>query len=53
MKTFYAETSPLPFGAIIAERNRLVLSEIPLAGVAGGVAVAAALYLSHGWLFRP
>jgi uncharacterized membrane protein len=44
---FYAETSMLPFAAILAGRTRLVFSEIPWLGVAIGVVGAAALYLLH------
>jgi uncharacterized membrane protein len=48
---FYAETSLLPFGAIVSGRNRLVLREIPLRGVAVGLGAAAALYPFHDRLF--
>ena len=48
---FYAETSLLPFGAIVAGRNRLVLREVPLLGVATALGVATVLYAFHGRLF--
>lgn len=48
---FYAETSVVPFAAIAAGRNRLVLREIPLAGVLAGVALATFLYTFHDRLF--
>jgi uncharacterized membrane protein len=51
LEGFYAETSVLPFGAILAGRNRLLLREIPPWGVAVGAALAAALYVFHGRLF--
>lgn len=51
MAGFYAETSLLPFGAILAGRNRLVLGEIPLAGLAVGVVAAVLLYTFHERLF--
>jgi uncharacterized membrane protein len=50
---FYAETSLLPFAAIAGGRNRLVLGEIPVLGLAIGVALAAALYVFHPQLFGP
>jgi uncharacterized membrane protein len=50
-RAFHAETSLLPFGAIVAGRNRLALREVPLAGVAVGLAAAATLYLFHARLF--
>ena len=44
-------TSILPFGAILAGRNRLVLAEIPrLVWIIGGVAWVA-LLVAHPWLF--
>lgn len=51
MAGFYAETSLLPFGAIVAGRNQLVLSEIPIVGVAVGVVAAMLLYTFHDRLF--
>lgn len=48
---FFTETSLLPFGAILAGRNRLMVDEIPWLGVIVGVAVATVLYLCHGRLF--
>jgi uncharacterized membrane protein len=51
LRAFYDETSVLPFGAILAGRNRLVLGEIPVVGVGVAVALAAALYAFHDRLF--
>lgn len=51
LSAFYAETSLLPFAAIVAGRNRLVLSELPIAGVAAGIVVAVLLYTYHERLF--
>jgi len=48
---FFAETSLLPFGAIVAGRNRLVLREVPLVGVATALGAATILYAFHGRLF--
>lgn len=48
---FYAETSLLPFKAIVAGQTRLRLAEIPWLGVVVGVALAAILYGLHPWLF--
>ncbi len=48
---FFAETSFLPFGAILTGRNRLAWSELPWAALAAGAAVAAAIYALHPWLF--
>lgn len=49
---FYAETSLLPFAAILTGRTRFAPGEISPMGLAAGIAVAAALYLGHGWMFR-
>lgn len=48
---FHAETSLLPFGAVISGRTRLVLAELPLAGMAIGVGAAVTLYVFHARLF--
>src|SRR4030095_5017587 len=47
LRAFFDETSVVPFGAIVGGRNRLVLREIPVVGVAVGVVLAAALYTFH------
>lgn len=47
---FFAETSFLPFGAILGGRNRLVWRELPLWGFAAGVAASAVAYWLHGVL---
>lgn len=51
MAAFYAETSLLPFAAILGGRNRLVLSEIPVLGLALGIVAAALVYTYHERLF--
>ena len=44
-------TSLVPFAAIIAGKQRLVWSELPLGALAGGVALAVVLRLVHASLF--
>jgi uncharacterized membrane protein len=48
---FYAETSLLPFMAILSRRNRLVLAEIPRIPAIVGVVVAVVLFVFHRPLF--
>lgn len=50
---FFAETSLVPFAAILAGRNRLVLSELPWPALAAGVAAGWILYLLHPRVFAP
>jgi len=52
LRLFYEETSLLPFGAIVAGRNRLELSELPWLALSVGAALAVTLYLLHPLLFR-
>ncbi|MDX1497545.1 MAG: NnrU family protein [Salinisphaeraceae bacterium] len=47
----YAETSLLPFGAIFAGRNKLVLGEIPWLLLGIGLALAFLLYRLHPLMF--
>ena len=47
---FAAVTSPIPFAAIIAGRNRLDLGEIGWARLAAAAAVAALLAWLHPWI---
>lgn len=47
----YAETSLLPFWAILTGRNRLVLKELPWFALILGLAIAVGLYLLHPWMF--
>ncbi len=47
LSALFAETSFLPFGAILAGRNRLVWSELSLWGFAAGLAAAIAAYWLH------
>jgi uncharacterized membrane protein len=51
LRAFYAETSVLPFAAILSGRTEFVADEIPVLGVAAGAAAAVAVYLAHPWLF--
>ncbi len=51
LRAFFAETSVLPFAAILGGRTEFVAAEIPLLGVAVGAAAAVGLYLAHPWLF--
>lgn len=48
---FMAETSLLPFVAIVSGRNRLVLSEMPWLLLALGLLLGLGLYQLHPWLF--
>jgi len=50
-KAFLASTSFIPFAAIIAGRQSLVLRELPWMGLAASVAVAFALRYVHGAIF--
>jgi uncharacterized membrane protein len=47
--SFAAKTSLLPFGAIVAGRNRLRLGEIGGGRLAAGLVVYAVIVLLHGW----
>ncbi|HYC57092.1 MAG TPA: NnrU family protein [Candidatus Binatia bacterium] len=49
---FFAETSLLPFVAIMTGRTSLVLSELPWVALGIGVVVSTVVYQLHGWLFR-
>ena len=48
-----AETSVTPFAAILAGRQRLVLAELPLAALAGGLVLTLVVRLFHRPLFGP
>ncbi len=48
-----AATSFVPFAAILARRQRLVVGELPFVPIAAGLALAAALRWWHGALFGP
>lgn len=48
---FMQETSLLPFVAILSGRNKLVLGELPLLGMAVGLVMAIGLYLLHPVMF--
>jgi uncharacterized membrane protein len=48
---YVAATSTIPFAAILAGRQRLVLRELPLGALAAGVVVAALLRARHDSLF--
>ena len=49
--TFVAQTSNVPFAAILAGRQKLNLGEIGLVRILAAVAVWAALALGHSYLF--
>ncbi len=48
---FAAVTSNLPFAAIVQGRNRIVWREIGWLRPLAGVALFAAFFAAHGWLF--
>lgn len=50
-QAFFAETSLLPFAAILTGRGRLVLSELPWLLLGVGVALALLLYYLHPLMF--
>jgi uncharacterized membrane protein len=50
-KRFAAQTSNIPFAAIVARRNRLVLKEISWHPLVIAVVLFEAIFLSHSWLF--
>jgi uncharacterized membrane protein len=50
-EAFCAETSFVPFVAILGGRNRLVLGEMPWIGLAVGAAAGVGLYLLHPTMF--
>lgn len=50
-KAFAAQTSNIPFGAILTGRNSLKLGEIGIVRPLAGVAVYFALVYAHEWLF--
>jgi uncharacterized membrane protein len=51
MDEFFAETSLLPFAAILTGRNRLVLGELPWLGLGLGAALSWGFYLAHPMMF--
>ncbi len=51
LESYYAQTSLLPFAAIVAGRNRIALGEVPLRGVLAGVVVTGLLFAFHSQLF--
>ena len=48
-----AVTSIVPFGAIATGKQRLVVAELPLAGLAAGLVLTVVLRAYHGALFGP
>lgn len=48
---FFAETSLLPFGAVLAGRQKIVIDELPWIAMAVAGVASAALYLAHARLF--
>ncbi len=51
LEQFFAETSLLPFMAILTGRNKLALKELPWFAVFLGGAVSYGLYQLHPWMF--
>lgn len=51
LREFFAETSLLPFGAIVAGRTRLAPGELSWAAILVGAGVGYGLYLLHPQLF--
>jgi uncharacterized membrane protein len=49
--TYLDATSTLPFGAIIAQRQRLVVGELPLGALGAGAGIGVVLRLAHDQLF--
>ncbi|HEV7734149.1 MAG TPA: NnrU family protein [Candidatus Binatia bacterium] len=48
-----ASTSFVPFAAILARRQRLVIAELPFVSIAAGLVLAVAVRWWHGTLFGP
>ncbi len=51
LEEFFAETSLVPFAAIVTGRNKLVLGELPWVVLIVGVIVATGIYHMHPMLF--
>lgn len=51
LERFFAETSFLPFVAILQGRNRLVLGELRRGALFAAAAVFVAIFFTHHWLF--
>lgn len=51
--SFVAETSLVPFAAIAAGRQKLVVSELPSAAIVAGLVLTVVLRYWHGALFGP
>jgi len=52
LEAFFAETSFIPFFAILSGKTKLVVSELPWMGLIVGLVVSVGTYLLHGPLFR-
>jgi uncharacterized membrane protein len=50
-RTYLRETSFIPFGAIVAGRQKFGASDIPWAAIAAGVALAACAIAAHPYVF--
>ncbi len=50
-RTFFSETSLIPFAAVLSGRTRLEVSELPWYGIAIGFAAAVAMFMIHTPLF--
>jgi uncharacterized membrane protein len=48
---FFAESSFWPFGAVIADRNRVIWRELPWVALAIGAGAAVGIYALHSWAF--
>lgn len=51
LDAYFAETSLLPFGAILSGRNRIVWAELPWLGLAVGAVIATTIYSLHPRMF--
>lgn len=52
LEQFFAETSLLPFAAILTGRTRLVASELPWLALILGTGAAIGIYALHPWMFH-
>jgi uncharacterized membrane protein len=50
-RTLMAETSFIPFGAIVSGRQKLSFADVPWIGIAGGIAVTVIVLALHPFIF--
>lgn len=50
LEQFFAETSLLPFVAILSGRNKMATSELPWFAILLGLAISYGLYRLHAWM---